>query len=134
MSIKDRVVGAMVGASIGADSLRVAVDNVELAATQTQESIDVGLANLELSIDSQGWADITSGYGRWDFNRDMVRRMVALARLMYIFNPLIHRAVVVQELYVWGGGVKVKGDDPIVDEVLQDFFQDRRNQRVIGEE
>jgi len=133
MGVRDKIVGAMVGASLGANSLQAAVSSAEEAELRAQESMDGGLANLELSIDAQGWSDLTSGYGRWDFPRELVRRMVTLARLMFVWNPLIHRAVIVQELYVWGGGVKIKGDDPEVDRVLQDFFQDRKNQRVIGE-
>ena len=51
---------------------------------------------------------------------------------MYLANPLIKRAVTVQELYVWGRGVKIQGEEQAVEEVLQDFFKDPKNQCVIG--
>ncbi len=129
MGIIDRIVGALTGYRMGGNSLTVAVNNAEEASLRINEA--ASLAEIELSIDAAGWTTLNAE-GKWEFSLDSIRKMVALSRVMSIVNPLIRRAVTVQELYVWGGGVKIKADDDLVDEVIQDFFQSRKNQKVIG--
>lgn len=124
--IRDRLVGATIGATMGGDALERATEVLEEKAVRTQE----GLADLELAFEDVGWRDLTTQ--RWNFNPLTIRRIVALSRLMYLINPLIRRAVTVQELYVWGSGYDIKAESPEVDEVLNDFFDDPKNQSVIG--
>ncbi len=129
MGIVDRLVGALTGYRMGGNSLTVAVNNAEEASLRVNEA--ASLAEIELSIDAAGWTSLNAE-GKWEFSRDSISKMVALSRVMFIVNPLIKRAVTVQELYVWGGGVKIKAEDDLVNEVIQDFFQSRKNQKVIG--
>lgn len=125
-TVRDRLIGATVGASMGGDALERATEAMEEAAVRSKE----GLADLELAFEDVGWRDLTTQ--RWNFNPLTLRRIVALSRLMYLINPLIRRAVTVQELYVWGSGYEIKAVTPIVDEVLKDFFEDPKNQQIIG--
>lgn len=137
---RDALVGALVGANLGAEQLTKLVDDIDQERTKyamDAESKEMlakeGLADLELAFEDVGWRDLTSYYGIWKFNRATLRRVVALSRIMYVVNPLIKRAVTVQELYVWGAGCRIKAKDPVVDEVLQEFFEDPKNQKVIGQ-
>lgn len=147
--IRDTVTGAFAGASVGLAGLqRTAImaearsDEQEtgLSATGTPEAIasragkvlEGAFAELELAFEDVGWNSIGNEYGGWNFKRSTLKRIVALSRVMYLVNPLIKRAVTVQELYVWGRGVKVEGEMEAVDEVLQDFLKDPKNQSIIG--
>lgn len=125
-TVRDRIVGASIGASLGGDALERATEAMEETSVRSKE----GLADLELAFDDVGWRDLTTQ--RWNFNPLTLRRIVALSRLMYLINPLIRRAVTVQELYVWGSGHEIKAEDPAVDQVMKDFFDDPKNQSVIG--
>lgn len=129
-TLRDRFTGALVGASMGAESLSRVSESVEETMVRAAEA---SLADIELAVDDAGWRDMQSPYGRWNFSRQFIRKACALARVMYIINPLIKRAVTVQELYVWGLGVTIKATNPVVEGVLQAFFADPKNQRVIGE-
>lgn len=137
---RDAVVGALVGAGLGGEQLTKLVEDLDQERAEhamSKESKEIiareGLADLELAFEDIGWRDLTSYYGIWKFNRATMRRVVALSRIMYVVNPLIKRAVTVQELYVWGAGCRIKAKDDIVDGVLKEFFEDPKNQRVIGQ-
>jgi len=135
-SIRDSLSGALEGAKLGSDALGKFVGVVDEAlnikdesAIRAQESAE----DLELMLENIGWKDLLTQTGDFNFSRENIRRLVDLSRTMYLINPLIRRAVTVQELYVWGGGVKIEAEDELVEEVLDDFFKHRGNQRVIGE-
>lgn len=137
---RDAMVGALVGLGLGGEQLSKLVEDIDQERAEhalTRESKEMiareGIADLELAFEDVGWRDLTSYFGVWKFNRATMRRIVALSRIMYIVNPLIKRAVTVQELYVWGAGCTIKAKDDRVNEVLQEFFEDPKNQRVIGQ-
>lgn len=143
--VADKVAGLWAGASIGGHQLQLGLSTAEYVAEHnaTREAAGLGnngieskitesLASIELSLDDMGWQDMTHPGGLWQFSRAGLTKMVALSRLMYLMNPLIKRAVTVQELYVWGSGCNVKADDDLVDEVIHDFLDDEANQEVIG--
>jgi hypothetical protein len=137
---RNALVGAMVGAGIGADQLEESLKAVEsermkyAAEDMDREAIArEGLADVQLALDDVGWRDISSSYGLLKFNRTTIRQIVALSRIMYIVNPLIKRAVSVQELYVWGAGCTIRAENDIVDQTLKEFFEDPKNQKVIGQ-
>jgi hypothetical protein len=137
-TVRDKITGALAGFQAGGDMLSSVAEALDDAATydagmRTKEAVGSGLAELELMEEDINWREMASGEGRFDFTRTSLRRMVTRSRVMYLINPLIHRAVVLQELYVWGGGVTIEAEDEDVDGVVSQFFDDRRNQRVIGE-
>ena len=128
---QDKFTGALAGWMSGARAISQEIEQSEENAIRAQEA-SAGMAELELAEEDINWRDLMAPEGRWEFTRRALRLIVARSRLMYLVNPLIHRAVTVQELYVWGGGVEIKAEDKVVDEVIQDFFTDQKNQRVIG--
>lgn len=126
-TVHDRLVGARIGLGMGGDALERSVEAVEESMVKAKE----GLADLELMFEDIGWRDLTTN--KWDFSPAGLRKVMGLSRLMYLVNPLIHRAVTVQELYVFGLGFDIKAETDIVDEVLDDFFKDPKNQKTIGD-
>lgn len=147
---RDAIVGAFVGAGLGGSELTRIRDDFEQAVLeskwteQQREEFEreavasgmmkatEGLADLQLAFEDVGWRELTAYFGIWRFNRSRLRQITALARLMFLINPLIKRAVTVQELYVWGSGCEIRGEAPIVHEVLKDFFEDPSNEKIVG--
>lgn len=95
------------------------------------EMLSERLAELELAMDDEGWAPL-DGSGATEFSRDGLDRIIRLARLSFLKNPLINHAISVQEHYVFGQGVNIKGRHATVNEVVQAFWDDRGNRRVIS--
>lgn len=85
------------------------------------------LADLELSREDQGWIRL-SGEGNDDFSRAGLREIAAIARLYSIKNPLIKRAVDLQVFYVWAQGISFVAKDDRVQQVVDKFLDDRKNQ------
>lgn len=85
------------------------------------------LSRLEQILYSDEWRrmDITA---EQEFSREGIRRITELSRLMRLKNPLIQRGVEVQRLYVWAQGVNIQAKDEDINEVLQAFLDDERNQ------
>jgi hypothetical protein len=99
----------------------------ELAqASFENEVLTERMAELELALEDANWMRLMME-GQQEFSRDGLRKIVELARMMFIKNPLVNRAVLVQALYVWGQGVTVKFKDPILNKVLQAFWDDEKN-------
>jgi len=136
--VTDVFTGMIAGAGLGGEALRETIqemdtlhNNLELARQQVKEQAN--LAQIELGLEDREWVDLQNSAGTWDFKRDAVKEAVALSRVMYLINPLIHRAVTLQELYVWGSGVNIEAEDKVADGVLESFFKDVKNQRVVGD-
>lgn len=103
----------------------------ELAARdQSLELLQERLAELELAMDDEGWLSTEHGWTE-EFSRDGLDRLIRLARLSYLKNPLINHAVNIQAHYVFGQGVNVKGHRPKVNDVIQDFWDDRGNRKAL---
>lgn len=99
-------------------SLRAGLDN--------QALLEETLAALEQQLTEKGWITIFGGEGR-ELSKPALNTLYDLARIYWLKNPLIRRAVEVQALYVFGQGMTLKGDHPTVDAVLQGFLQDQKN-------
>lgn len=85
------------------------------------------LAELELALEDQGWRRLT-GEDEKEFSRQGLRDINRLARLFYLKNPLIQRGVDVQVHYVFGQGVNVGAENQLVNDVVQVFWDDAKNQ------
>lgn len=150
--VRETVVGMIVGARMGGTGLSNISDFIDDALEDQDRakggdkfkavgpkldswnSLEAGaLAELELALEDSSWRDLAAPLGMFQFTRTAITKMISLSRIMYLVNPLIHRAVTVQELYVWGSGCEIKATDPTVQEVLDDFHKDPKNQSVIGE-
>lgn len=90
------------------------------------ELVTERLAELEMSLDAQGWTLLNEDGGN-EFSaagRKAIRRM---SRLMVVKNPLIGRGVRVKSFYVFGQGVEIQGRSDEVNEVIQSFMDDPSN-------
>ena len=102
-----------------AEQNRVLADNLELL----QET----LAALELQQEDMGWFRLNQE-GEREFSREGLHRIIVRSRLMYLSSPIINRGVNVQAMYVWAQGVNIQATDPAVNEVVQAFLDDPKNQ------
>lgn len=93
----------------------------------TNEVLTERLAELELALEDTNWMRLMLT-GEHGFTREGLKKIVDLARLMFIKNPLIKRGVMVQALYIWAQGVNVKYKNPVLNTILQDFWDDPKNQ------
>uniref|UniRef100_A0A6H1Z835 Putative portal protein n=1 Tax=viral metagenome TaxID=1070528 RepID=A0A6H1Z835_9ZZZZ len=84
------------------------------------------IAELELQLEERGWERIT-GDINFQFSRHALTLIVRQARLYFLKNPLIRRAVLTIANYVFGQGLTVAGGHPLVDEVVQEFWADEKN-------
>lgn len=85
------------------------------------------LAELELALDDTDWIRMSID-GSLEFSNAGLAKIVSLARLAYLKNPLINRAVNVQAYYVWGQGVNIEASPDEVDPVVQAFLDHPKNQ------
>ena len=104
----------------------------EVASDGSYHEIELlreSLMELELSLaqDSSGW-QVIGEMGDTEFSREALRKINRLARLNYLKNPLIRSAVDTQMVYVYGQGIKIQAPDPEVNEVVQSFLDDSKNQ------
>ncbi|RJP53616.1 MAG: hypothetical protein C4583_04320 [Anaerolineaceae bacterium] len=91
-----------------------------------EEVLTERMAELELALEDANWMRLMFE-SEHEFTRDGIRKITDLARMMYIKNPLINRAVLVMSLYVWAQGVSVKYKNRDLNKVLQDFWDDEKN-------
>src|SRR5260221_3710252 len=102
----------------------------DLATIETQaydiELLQERLAELELALEDGNFLRL-GDEGR-EFSADARRRIVELARMHALKNPLIKRGIQVQVSYVWGGGCEMQAADEQIDAVIQTFLDDEQNQ------
>lgn len=91
------------------------------------ELLQERIAALELALEDASWQRLI-GESEREFSRDGLRQICSMSRLMYLKNPLIQRGVNVQRDYVFGQGISVKAEPAAVDEVVQRFWDDQKNQ------
>jgi hypothetical protein len=95
--------------------------------TNNYELLIERLAELELSLEDSGWQQLV-GNAENEFSREALRKICNLALLFWLKNPLIKRGVSVQAHYVFGQGVSIRAQDEQVNEVIQAFLDDAKNQ------
>lgn len=100
------------------------------AAEQALEIMQENLGQLQLQMEDRGWTKIV-GDGENEFNREGLRRVASVARVMAVANPLIKRALGVRCGYIFGEGYQIKSDDEKVNAVLQRMITDEGNQRAV---
>lgn len=108
------------------NDLRGRLEVEEQVGNNNAELFIERLAELELALEDQGWLRLDA-MAHEEFSRDGLGKIVRLARLMYLKNPLIKRPVQVQSLYVWARGVTMQSEDDTVNEAIQAFIDDRGN-------
>lgn len=130
MALWDGLLGRRNGHApgVGADDrgrlqrqLAEAQDNLELLQEQ------MGDLRTELAFDDLGWRPL-GPYTTWQLGREALREARVRSRSMYLRNPLIHYAVDLQAIYVFGQGVSFVAVDAGVQAVLDAFLEDPANQ------
>lgn len=102
--------------------------NQSLAQSEfNNEILQERMVDLELALEDANWMRLMFE-GEHEFSRDGLRKIVDLARMMYIKNPLIKRGVMVKALYIWAQGVTVRYKNPELNKILQAFWDDAKNQ------
>lgn len=94
--------------------------------------LEARISQLELQLEEQGWLRLADIGGR-EFSRDALDRIVELARVAYLKNPLIKRAIEVAALYVWGQDLSVNVADEDVRLVIDRFWRENR-QTLTGQQ
>lgn len=84
------------------------------------------LAELELALEDVGWMRMAYASDQ-EFSRHGMEKIVKLCRLMYLKNPLVQRAVLVQSYYVWGQDFSIEAKHPEVDAIIQRTLKDSKN-------
>lgn len=99
-------------------ALREGDDNLEMVTER--------LAELELAMEDEGWLKLDFMSAQ-EFSRAGLGKIIKLARLMYLKNPLINHAVDVQSHYVFGQGMAVQAAHPLVNDAIARFLDDPKN-------
>ena len=105
------------------DDLRAEVANL----AWDNETLRETLTALEYQLDADGWTTLSQSLDA-EFSREALRKINALVRLYWLKNPLIQRGVNVQSYYVFGQGVEIAAQDADVNDVVQYFLDDAKNQ------
>jgi hypothetical protein len=84
------------------------------------------LAELELARDDEGWQRLGRAFDR-EFSNGFLTTIIKRARLMYLSNPMINRAVEVMRYYVFAQGVTIQARDQGRNKVVQAFLEDPSN-------
>jgi hypothetical protein len=101
--------------------------NETLAQSEfNNETLTERLAELELALEDANWMRLMLD-GEREFSREGLIKIGKLARLMFIKNPWIKRAVRVKALYTWAQGINVKYKNPKLNKLLQSFWDDPKN-------
>lgn len=88
------------------------------------------ISELEFSQEDAGWIELSSADADMnrEFSRNFLRVICRSARLYYLKNPYIKRAVDLQASYVFGQGITITAEDEDANDVLQEFWDDTGNQ------
>lgn len=97
---------------------------------ETSDFLQERLAELELALEDNNWLRLDSFMAR-EFSRGGLAKIIQLARMHYLKNPLIRHAVNVQAHYVFGQGVNIKAGHPTLNDIIQRFWDDPGNRKVL---
>lgn len=98
------------------------------------------LSQLELAMEDIGWHRLLASADR-EFTREGLRQITAVCRLYAIKNPLIRRALVLRQVYVFGSGVEItarangrrqRSGEQDVASVVTAFLDDPGNRRTFS--
>jgi len=89
------------------------------------------LNELELALENVGWVAFGANNQYQEFSRQGLLTIMRLARLYYLKNPLIRRGINISTFYVFGRGINIRAKEPILNDVIQAFRDDKNNKRVL---
>lgn len=101
------------------------------------ELLQEALADLELSMEDQGWRRLGAEADK-EFSREGLARAAKSARIFAVANPLIKRGLAVRQAYVHGQGVEIRAHadgtedgQQDVNAVVQAWWNDSRNRNGV---
>lgn len=94
------------------------------------EFLEERIAELEFQKEYAGWTHL-GGESSYEFTVSYLQRIVARARLFFLHNPLINRAVTLQSDYVFAQGMNIVATDKKINPVIQAFIDNKGNQREL---
>ncbi len=113
--------------------LELSVSELSERLQRTEQSLAITEANfqekiseLEYELEERGW-DRLYGSQDLEFSRDALRRISRESRLFYMKNPIVKRAIDLENAYVFGQGVTIEAEQETVDAVIQAFIGDELN-------
>lgn len=99
------------------------------------ELLQERIAELELALDDVGYERIGDSNLDKQFTKASIDKIAAMARVYWLKNPLVKRAVATQANYVFGQGVDVVAADEDVQTVVDAFMDDSKNRaELTGEQ
>jgi len=99
------------------------------------ELLQERIVELELALDDVGYERIGDSNFDKQFTKASIDKIAAMARVYWLKNPLIKRAVATQANYVFGQGVDVVAADEDVQTVVDAFMEDSKNRaELTGEQ
>jgi phage portal protein, SPP1 gp6-like len=99
------------------------------------ELLQERIAELEFALDDAGYERIGDSNFDKQFTKASIDKIAAMARVYWLKNPLIKRAVATQANYVFGQGVDVVAADEDVQTVVDAFMEDSKNRaELTGEQ
>lgn len=98
----------------------------------TYDTLTERITELEMVLQDQDsdWQRL-GGEGEMEFSRAGLGAIIRQARLFYLKNPLIQRAVRVQAHYVFGQGFSISAANEKVNDLIQRFLDDRPNVKAL---
>lgn len=85
-------------------------------------------SELEFQLENAGWVRYHDLFNKNEFTLQGLKRIAHLARIMFLKNPLINRGVMVTADYVFGRGINIRAKDDEINQVIQSFIDDIKNQ------
>jgi len=107
--------------------LQSALQGQSLLLQQLQEAY---ANDLERYLKLDGWREIAQA-STDRFTVSGIKDIAQLARVMRLANPLIFRGVDIQKLYTFAQGVQISAKDEDINEILQAFLDDEKNQKAL---
>lgn len=99
------------------------------------ELLQERIAELELALDDVGYERIGDSNFDKQFTKASIDKIAAMARVYWLKNPLVKRAVATQANYVFGQGVDVVAANEDVQTVVDAFMEDSKNRaELTGEQ
>ena len=99
------------------------------------ELLQERIAELELALDDVGYERIGDSNFDKQFTKTSIDKIAAMARVYWLKNPLVKRAVAAQANYVFGQGLDVVAADEDVQTVVDAFMEDSKNRaELTGEQ
>lgn len=124
MNILQRLVAPQLGADLARLEERFGQER------ETNTILIERLAELELALEDVSYMRLAADGDR-DFSRDGLRKIGRQARMYWLKNPVIRRGVALKTSFVFGQGLSLQASDPDVNEVIQAFWADPKNQAAL---